>query len=386
MMTYFANIKMDDYLSGLKGHAPQPIDLPVPLIGVDDGYDQIKTAYWALENGQLAIHVEKIKSRARRGVHAHAVGGQGMGVFTTGGEKYTVRDTMNSHEDTRSDDYPKSMLNRVLLHAGLRNLGLGGGQGVAVVTGLPPKAFYSDVSATGVNEKLVEDKTENMMVPVRYGIDQNPGAEILFHGTFPEAIAGMIDYLIDDQGRPREGVNQDQTLMGLDIGGNTTDLVVMAPGNEVLQKETIRFGVSHMRDRLRGLLESKHDLPLDDLLLDQAIATRKMHPFGETKEVDEEWEKAVNDVLVDIFSETERFRKRYPSLSGMVCFGGGAALCSEVIKARYPSVKMMPNPDGANARGFLKMATLYYQETIRDYIAESTAHSATPAAAAGSEA
>lgn len=360
-MTFFSNLDIQQYLD------EQGLDLPCPLIGIDDGYDQINMAFWVKRDGKLTIEEAKIKSRAKRGRHISNFQGSGVGLYSTGGETYTVSENLADHEDTRTDEYPKTALNRFLVHGGLNKIGLTGGQPVAIVTGLPIKTFMR--TGGGVNEKLLDAKRANMMTPVTCGLEGKPSASVVFHGVFPEAIAGIADYLIDDEGNLREGRDPDVVRMALDIGGNTTDMAIILPGHEVGAIETIKHGVSHMRDRLRVILEDELELTLDSMSLDEALHTRKVSLFGEQKDVSEQWERAVSDVLTDIFHAAEAFRRKYPSLKEMVCFGGGAALCEDVIRTQFPSVAMVERPDGANARGYLKFATYDSIDEIREQAA-----------------
>lgn len=337
-------------------------DLPCPLIAADDGFDQINIAYWTLVDGKLAIAEDKIKSRAKRGRHAMSLSLNSIGLYATGEDVYTVKDTMD-YEDTRTEDYPKKPLNRFLVHAALNKIGISDDMPVALITGLPLKVYMPQPGQ--VNTKLINAKKENMMQPVTVGINNLPSAKIVFHGVFPEAIAGIADYLIDDQGQPREGRDPNIARMAMDIGGKTTDMAIILPGNEVAVMETINFGVSNMRDRLKEIIQNKLEMTLDSITLDEALETKKAHIFGELHNFTEEWDLAVNNVLRDIFEAANEMRKGYPSLRELVCMGGGAALCEENIKKNFPNVQIVENPDGANARGYLKFATRESLEMIR---------------------
>ncbi|WP_240533981.1 hypothetical protein [Aeromonas veronii] len=55
---------------------------------------------------------------------------------TEEGGAYTVNEHLQNYEDTRFKEYPKSALNRVLVHHALRQAGFGG-KNVVIATGLP---------------------------------------------------------------------------------------------------------------------------------------------------------------------------------------------------------------------------------------------------------
>lgn len=369
-MSYFSELDTSQYLNELANHFGT--QLPCPLIAIDDGYDQQNMAFWTLENGELTIGEAKIKSRGKRGRHASSMNMQAKGLYSSEGTDYTVSDSLK-YEDTRSDDYPKTTLNRVLVHAALNSIGVTGGAPVALVTGLPLKEYAPRMGE--LNERLFEAKRLNMLTPVYVGVNRQPSARVCFHGTFPEAVAGIADYLIDNKGNLRDGMTIESVRMALDIGGKTTDMAVIINGQEVAAMETYDLGVSNIRERLTALVEDRLDLRLDPILVDQALNERVVEAFDIRHDVADLWETAVTEVFSDIFAQAEKMRRSFPSIKEIVCFGGGAALAEDVIRNKFPKVSMVANPDGANARGYLKFATLESLEDIREavlaYMAEA---------------
>lgn len=364
-MGTFTDIDLPTYLTDLAKHIGTT--MPLPLLAVDDGYDQQNMAFWMIKDGELTIGEAKIKSRAKRGRQASGMSMRAMGLFSSDGVDYTVSETLD-HEDTRSDEYPKTTLNRVLVHAALNSVGLTGNVPVALVTGLPLKEYAPRMGE--INEKLINAKSENMMTPVTVGVGREPSARVCFHGTYPEAIAGIADYLIDNKGQVRKNIDLNAVRMALDIGGKTTDMAVIinsATGQQIAAMETINLGVSNIRDRLSALVEDRLEIRLDQILRDQALNERAVDAFDEHHDVSDLWETAVTEIFSEIFAEAEKMRRQFPSIKEIVCFGGGAALAEDVIRTKFPSVKMMENPDGANARGFLKFATLDELDVIKQH-------------------
>ncbi|MGK9007660.1 plasmid segregation protein ParM domain-containing protein, partial [Citrobacter europaeus] len=60
---------------------------------------------------------------------------------TEEGLDYTVSEYLPNADDTRFKDYPRSPLNRVLVHHALRVAGFGG-KDVSIATGLPVSYYY----------------------------------------------------------------------------------------------------------------------------------------------------------------------------------------------------------------------------------------------------
>ena len=327
-------------------------ETPHILVADDDGYNQNNLAFWVVDNGKLQIGEAKIKSRGKRGRHLQTFGGSGVGIYSSGEDEYTISQNLAEPEDTRSDDYCKTPLNRFLAHSALNSIGITNDEKVILITGLPIAQY---MKTDGINEKLIKSKTANMKTPVKLGPNKTPSAEIVYHGVLPEAISGIVDWIMDEDGSVVNDPNI--TRMALDIGGNTTDMAVIMPGNEVGKVATAKFGVSHMRDALKTLLEDKFEMALDSKVMDEALEDGVAHIFGEANDVSAERETAITKVLKDIFHSADTFRKEFPSIREMVGFGGGVALCQEVLTKKYPQLKTMANPDGANARGALKYTT-----------------------------
>lgn len=349
--------------------ASKKLGFPVRVIANDDGYNQNNLAWLEWQDGVFVIKEDKIRSRGKRGKHSSTLSFDSVGLFSTGDEFYTIGDNLPDSEDTRSDEFSSSPLNRFLVHCALKKAGVVSGEQVAVVTGLPLKQ-YGNVS--GPNMRLINAKRKNMLTPVTVGTNQSPSAEIIYHGCYSEAIGGLYDYLLeiksDGTADYREGIEPEAIRMVLDIGGNTTDMAIIHPDNTVPYMDTIKYGVSHIRDKLKLLIENEEDAPMDNLVIDEALMERKAFVFGEMKDYSALWSSAVTSVLNDIFREVDVFKKQSPGLREIIVFGGGSALCEDVIREKYPMVKMVQNPDGANARGFLLAAMFFNNGDIIDQL------------------
>jgi plasmid segregation protein ParM len=345
----------DTYLAELN-EAFNKLGLPsvdfIPIAD-DDGYNQNNLAFWDVVDGKLCIKEHSIMSRGKRGRHVSSIGGGSVDIYQSGDEEYTISADINDPEDTRTADYSGSSLNRFLVHAALNSVGISDGKDVGIITGLPIGQHTR--KGGEVNTKLIKNKTKNILKKVTLGIKRKPSANIVFHGVLPEAICGLVDWIMDDNGKIVR--DADMVRMVMDIGGNTTDMAVILPGSKVAEIKTAPFGVSHMRDNLRTLLEDKLELTLDSMLLDNALKTKVAVVYGEEIDVSVEWDKAVTTVLNDIFHEADAVRKKYPSIGETVGFGGGMVLCQELVAEKYKNIAVIDRPDGANARGALKFAT-----------------------------
>lgn len=338
-------------------------ELSLPLVACDDGYAQINFAtFYINAEGTLDIWEGKIPSIGQRGRQMTSLGGGSADLYTVHagdeiGDVYTISKYVPVPEDTRSDDYGTSALNLCLNHAALNALGLDK-QHVALATTLPV-AQYMD-SDDGINRRLVDAKIENLKKIVTKGRADEPNNIVDYAAVFPEAVCGLIDYMCDAAGMMREDLDPEEVRLGIDIGGNTTDLVIVLPGFRIGAKASLHAGVNHVKDRLRQLLITRFGEEPDATILEKAVRTRSVSWWGEDPEdVSAEYEEAVKEVLLPIKQAITDFRKQFPSLSEMVGFGGGVALMEEQLRAGgLKKLIVMPNADGANARGALKMMIL----------------------------
>lgn len=371
---FFEKTTTADYLQQMNELAFKG-EMIVPIVAVDDGYAQYNTAILVVEKDQdsivARIEEDVMPSLAKRGQHLHAAIGGSVHLYGTcdTGEEFTVHPFVSEPEDTRKEEYPTSSLNLCLLHAALDRLGLAG-QDCAITTGLPLEQFMDGEG--GTNTSLINKKVENLKRPVYVTNQSRPSARVLFAGVYPEAIAGMVDYMIDEFGEFKDGIDPSLTRLAIDIGGNTTDLAIIHEGNLVGAKLTLKQGVKHVKDRLRQLLLKRFDNEPDDSLLEEALKTKKVSWFGgESLSVESEVADAVEHVMGPLSKQIETFKKQFPSLREIIGFGGGVALMADSIREQNPNIIVVDNPSGANARGFLKCALIYHMDVIMDAVSSA---------------
>lgn len=358
----FTNVPVEDYLKQMNEVVFEG-GMIVPVVAIDDGYAQYNAAVLTLtKNGDEYVPriVELVMpALARRGQHLNSSIGGVSGLYGTydSGEQYSVHPHISEPEDTRNDEYPVSTLSLCLTHAVLDKLGLQG-KDCAIATGLPLEVFMDGES--GKNDKLISKKVNNLKRDVYITNESKPSANILFVGVYPEAIAGMLDYMINELGGKKENIDPSLTRLAIDIGGNTTDLAIILEGGIVGSKLTLKQGVKHVKDKLRKLLLVRFDYEPDDYLLEQALTEGVVSFFGgDEVDVTLEVADAVGFVMNPVMAQIDSFKKSYPSLREIVGFGGGVALMEGVIRDKYPNIIIMENPSGANARGILKASLVF---------------------------
>ena len=322
-------------------------------VGVDDGHYAVKVVR---EDGSTF----STPSRARAGRHViswQEEDDDGPFYQAEEGSSYTVNKHLAVYEDTRFKEFPRSPLNRVLVHHALREAGLGGKK-VIIATGLPVSYYYL---ANGKrDEALIASKIANLNRLVTCGANQL--AEILSNLVTTEAIAAYFDQLMDIKGNPsKEFDTLSHAVVGvIDVGGKTTDCAVVYPGGEQVDADrsgSSDTGVLQLNDAIISRLRTMFDLDnIPPRMVEAAINTGRVRIAGEEM-----------DVLDMVTTEKERLSEQIMSgvrtkigsgkdLDSVLFVGGGAIVMRDQLSKHFPHSRFPDQPEFANARGMLKIA------------------------------
>ncbi len=320
-----------------------------PTVGVDDGYAYIKLAW--MEGA--TIKMAAIPSRAEAGVSVSAANGVPVGGYQADEDRYTVNAVL-SGADTRFSSYPTSTLNRALVQHALIEAGFGGRQ-LRIGTTLPPGNFFR---RSGVNDKLIEAKRANLLAPIQ-SLSGAPVAEIIEHEIFPEATAAVTDYLLGDDGRQVREF--ERPIAVVDIGGRTTDVVVILPTQDIDRGrlKTEDMGVLNVIDIIREGVIDEFDIDSADaegIDFEKALRTGTLSMHGQAHDIAALRAEAINEVAKRILQMVNTQVGGGAALDAMLFVGGGAELMKDVI-AGYRNAVVHPFPQYANARGVLKALT-----------------------------
>lgn len=329
------------------------------FVGVDDGHFAMKIA---CENGDTFT----MPSRAATGRQGFSLG-LGLGnkdeddgaVFyeTEEGQAYTVSEYLTAFEDTRFGDYPKSQLNRVLVHAALRRAGFGG-RSVKITTGLPVSYYYG--SNGQPNQPLIDAKVANLRKSVVCG--DIPMAKILSNTVTTEAVASFVDQLMGIDGVQSDDFDElTQAPTGvIDVGGKTTDCAVVLPGMMVDSKRSGSndVGVLSLMEAVSSRLRTHFELdtPLLPSRIETALRTGVVKHYGKDQDVsaivnaekERLTEQVMNAVRAKVGSGAD--------LDQVLFVGGGALVLKDQLLKHFPNARVPEKPEFANARGMLKIA------------------------------
>jgi len=323
----------------------------IPVVADDNGYAEHKLCFWEGEPGKSPIVELSFPSRAAMGAQSMSMEGQLSGVYQIGDSRWTVGSHVHDPENTRAGEYAKSDLNTVLVNHALIHAGFSG-KDVRVATGLPYEDFYDE---DGMRVDYIESVKESIRREVS-ALGKTDVANIVDNKVYPESTAAWIDVSVDTETGEVTAENENGVAV-VDIGGNTTDVTYINPGNTDINRErsgTREIGVLHVRDKLRRLFMKSFDVDeVSDAQLDKALRTKTFKLFGEEQDVTELVSEAIRDVGQKVLNFVSEKVGTGAQLDYIVFVGGGAELMRDVV-SNYGHALVPERPQFANARGMLK--------------------------------
>jgi plasmid segregation protein ParM len=234
---------------------------------------------------------------------------------------------------------------------------------VHAVSGLPVSSFY--LKDGGQRLELIERKRASLKQAVQ-PIDGRLPAAIAFHDVIPEALAAWYDHIISEA---NGGVQLEAERLGvpvavIDIGGRTTDFVVVA--EQAVRHDSsgsLRCGLLDLKRQVASAIRAKFDLEeLSERATDDAVRSGSVRLFGKTHDVAELVRHARRELVERLHAETQRQLGRGAELERILFVGGGAVALAEDIRDWFPNQTIAPHPAFANARGMLKYLRYVCQE------------------------
>lgn len=307
-------------------------------VGVDDGYADTKIAS---ARGCFVFPSRGKRLAAGEAPEVPLVKSAHPGLYLIDGERIQV-DAAIGGDDTCNGDFHTSALDVALVHHVLGISGLAG-QPVHVAVGLPFGAYFD---ADGrVNRELVEAKRQSLLRAVSRE-DGGPLAKIVDVSVFSQSLSAWINYVVDAKGV----IRADLPSVGVvDIGGRTTDIVVVQPPNRVDMRHSATFPIGIM-DVYRLVEQALGVRQMPSQLLQLAVTKGIYLEDGRTRDISAivanakaavmgriEW--CIRDTLGDDVS-----------LDSLLFVGGGYCALADIAQ-RFPRAVAVDSPAYANARG-----------------------------------
>ncbi len=317
-------------------------------VGLDDGYAFTKLA---LPDGRLVA----VPSRARLG-RANVTwidnAEQRIFEYETEDQLFAVGEV--DGEPTYFDAYPFSGLNRAIVQHGLQQAGLGG-HSLHAVSGLPVSSFYLK---DGSRREAVLAKKRDSLRRAVHPIDARLPAAIAFHDVIPEALAAWYDHVITES---EDGVQLASERLHVpvamvDIGGRTTDVVVVA--DQAVQhgsSGSLRCGLLDVKREVTEGIRSRFDMDVvSERAVEAAVQRGRVRLFGKDHDVADLVTTAQRQLVERLLAETQRQLGRGAELEHILFVGGGTVALAAHLRDWFPNQAVAEHPAFANARGMLK--------------------------------
>lgn len=229
---------------------------------------------------------------------------------------------------------------------------LGTDQEIELGLGLPITLYRTDL----------KDKVRDYFEYAEESVIFN-GQPVRYHITKCRVYAQSIGALMGLDEEAPQGL-----LMTIDVGYKTTDVVTVRNTEDDIEivpdlTFTVDEGISVAVERVGLELQRKYKISYDmNQLMD--IENKTTIPVrGRQVDIREIRDEALSYVASEIMSEIVRkAQRKLGTLAGMYVAGGGAPVLAEKLKSVYDAVKLIPDSQFANVRGYLKMLMLDQEE------------------------
>lgn len=359
----------------------------VLAVGIDDGHDGIKVAYYDTEADKF--HCFRIPSVAQEGIGdmasapEHELNNMLISIqkensiihYLIDSERKVIKVPM----DTRFKEYPYSDLNIALIAQALRKTGVPYGK-LVITTGLPVNQFFDKTSGNR-NESLIEAKQNNIirLPQVRSAAVPNMFYRVDQVHTLPEGYGVGLDLTFNDIFDPTEFSEEvrETGFIVIDIGGRTVDLVKIMANLQPRPNDSFSFesGMLYLRDEMRSRVADKVGLSgLSDKMIDTIIQTGwhgKPSKMGSTDLTEmrnyvlQSFAERIHREVVGVINTSDE------AMGGVVITGGGSYALGEYLSQalrnkgfRYEII-IQEQPEFGNAKGFCKHSVFKSQNLLK---------------------
>lgn len=346
------------------------------ILGLDDGHSYIKVCGSPDKTGKL----QKIIFPSIAYSGAIFQGEQALEhVIKVKDDTYTVGITTSAEQalDTRTLEYPTSGYNKALIYQAIRKyceaIGIKDkdicNYEFKILTSLPVSRYYQ---SSGKNNDLIQKKKEFLLNEEDcYRVSDNIRLAITDHIVLCEAQVAFFNKIIDQHGNPTEDeeILTSNECCVIDIGGKTTDIVLVVQGGNIISKDKSKsqdLGILDIFDDIENLIKSKKNISkVNKAWLTQA--TNKGKKYGQY---------GIGDKAIDISDIIKTAKKEFviklknlitktigsgDDLAMIVFCGGGAEFLREEINEIMGEQAFIDDEaQFSNAKGLWKLGTYMF--------------------------
>lgn len=194
---------------------------------------------------------------------------------------------------------------------------------------------------------------------------------IAFHEVIPEALAAWYDYVIvmtDDDGVTLDADRVNAPIAIVDIGGRTTDYVVVQDQGIVHGSSgSLNRGMLNVKIRVANRIQEQFDInELGEQSISRAVDTHRLRLHGKDHDVSAMVAEAKRELVERLYTETRRKLGLGVELDRVLFVGGGSAALAADIANWFPNQIMADHAAFANARGMLKYLQFVCDAPVRE--------------------
>lgn len=242
-----------------------------------------------------------------------------------------------------------------LLVTGLGLAARGGYELLRVVTGLPMAYYHSD--ADKLRERILGLHRVNFLVNDE--IVRSHHLDVAEVDVIPQPMGTLLDVYLDDSGNVADPSVEEQRIGIIDIGFRTTDMFGV---NEGLAYDpgyawSLEMGMVYVYERVARYLHETERIDLSPWQLEREMKHAKITVAGRPVDLSRVYDEALAELADAIWSAVERRWRNLRLLHRIILTGGGGQAVASHLARRAPeTLKVSAAPQGANARGFYKLA------------------------------
>jgi plasmid segregation protein ParM len=323
-------------------------------IGIDDGHSETKII---LPNGRKF----RIPSQATSGkVNVISINDSKeidvIGYKTPEGSY--IAGNIQHPDPTNFNDYPISVLNRVIVTHALCQAGLQNSGNLKVCTGLPLKRFYINGKP---NKRLILNKMENLMLgDITPEIDFD--FKIVDHRVFSEGVSAWVDYIVKKDEKGTLIIDSDmlkKRIAIVDIGGRTLDVAVVSDWKlDADRSNTFSVGMLAIRNKIADEIYNDHEVELTEEQMKSLLTTKRFKLYGREMDATVYIQEAEKQIVNTVKTQVLRLLGKASDIDEVLFVGGTSCYLEPYIAGWFPHQKIVKDAAFANARGFQKYMEL----------------------------
>lgn len=328
------------------------------LFGVDLGYRRVKAVASSGARRAFSSAVALAPDLELDGTAARAAlggaGGERMTVAVDGRAYYVGE----SAHGVRGAAFPaegrklQDTLEVVRLMAALGAVSNGRVRRARIVTGLPVREH--DAQHEALAELIRRDWAFGFC-----GSERRVEVEAV--EVVPQGAGVYFDYLLSDRGRLARRDAYAETIMVVDVGGRTTDIVTMREGDYLRdQTDGVEIGVRNIQEHVGRYLARELGETYGPAALEGAVRQGWIRHYGERYDLQDAIAEIVPEAWAPIFTRLAELVETWGAIDRMLLAGGGALLIAPHLEAMLQRmrIEVVPEPEFGNARGYLKYGLL----------------------------